>query len=157
MRGKPLSLPVLLQHTRITPADAGKTYTPAFVVNQTQDHPRGCGENLSHIQSQFQNIGSPPRMRGKRIKLNKTDKYHRITPADAGKTAVLSRLYGERGGSPPRMRGKHGLASAPTAVTGITPADAGKTFDRVPPVRARWDHPRGCGENRLDIISSGQR
>ena len=30
----------------------------------------------------------------------------------------------------------------------ITPADAGKTVTRSLPACFRWDHPRGCGENR---------
>ena len=66
MRGK---LPYrFLGHVgkRITPADAGKTTNGAKVVQDGQDHPRGCGENIA---ATFTQSGR-----------------HRITPADAGKT-----------------------------------------------------------------------
>ena len=73
----------------------------------------------------------------------------RITPAHAGKTAILERresagedhprACGENGvqnwateletGSPPRMRGKHTTFSANGKKPRITPAHAGKTLD----------------------------
>ena len=90
-------------------------------------------------------------MRGKRILGIGNAKNGRITPADAGKTAlrqsrtVLLRDHprgcGENWhigyiirrfqGSPPRMRGKRTQALPLPCVTGITPADAGKTSNRT--------------------------
>ena len=47
------------------------------------------------------------------------------------------------------MRGKLNLAHSKSGDTGITPADAGKTCRFGVFCRARWDHPRGCGENNF--------
>ena len=70
----------------ITPADAGKTFRSKFSPREIQDHPRGCGENQSSPNPFHNNIGSPPRMRGKRKNYRNSRKRYRITPADAGKT-----------------------------------------------------------------------
>ena len=91
-----------------------------------EDHPRGCGENDIYVGCKIVNIGSPPRMRGKRKSLFANSHGSRITPADAGKThdILLSispakdhpRRCGENLsaifraapdlGSPPQVRGK---------------------------------------------------
>ena len=47
MRGKPDSDHRPWKGTGITPADAGKTDRHLIGVNQSQDHPRGCGENFA--------------------------------------------------------------------------------------------------------------
>ena len=112
--------------------------------------------------------GSPPRMRGKRSTADLLLGWVGITPADAGKTCLLISLNasakdhprgcGENrlsifrsryiGGSPPRMRGKQTYMGYSFFNDRITPADAGKTRNRSRRCRSRWDHPRGCGENR---------
>ena len=51
MRGKLTIFTTLNISAGITPAHAGKTYTRSFVVNQTQDHPRACGENIDGINT----------------------------------------------------------------------------------------------------------
>ena len=71
---------------RITPADAGKTACIVSPPYSTEDHPRGCGENLNLILIETNGAGSPPRMRGKHSSPRKSGALHRITPADAGKT-----------------------------------------------------------------------
>ena len=70
----------------ITPADAGKTVSAANAVQPAWDHPRGCGENGYVPDRRQRRIGSPPRMRGKRIGAMSATVTNRITPADAGKT-----------------------------------------------------------------------
>ena len=132
---------------RITPADAGKTALQGSELPSPQDHPRGCGENLFAAVSVSEQAGSPPRMRGKPFLQCKVFLQYRITPADAGKTALptgrsLWRRDHPRGcgenlqnlptlistvGSPPRMRGKRGLDRRRDPSGRITPADAGKT------------------------------
>ena len=73
---------------RITPACAGKT-CPAFsCVNLFGDHPRVCGENGKAEKNQSPQIGSPPRVRGKRKRYRCFNRYGGITPACAGKTAL---------------------------------------------------------------------
>ena len=89
MRGKPpegyRGKPVI----GITPADAGKTPVPRGVYNNREDHPRGCGENAKSEQRQASVVGSPPRMRGKRLRACPTAAQDGITPAYAGKTAMF--------------------------------------------------------------------
>ena len=106
-------------------------------------------------------------MRGKHRSFLSVLALSRITPADAGKTALLfaggiinedhPRGCGENPiayhngnpyeGSPPRMRGKQSYADARDISTRITPADAGKTKLLPAFPLCNWDHPRGCGEN----------
>ncbi len=71
---------------RITPADAGKTMSSSSAAAKRWDHPRGCGENAACIGWYFVVSGSPPRMRGKQVRLDDIFEKIRITPADAGKT-----------------------------------------------------------------------
>ena len=147
MRGKLILIPCVQPRGRITPADAGKTrgYRPRR--RPRQDHPRGCGENKHRKFAHVEQIGSPPRMRGKRTSQVCPSEMRRITPADAGKTAKIApfnapnvdhpRGCGENfsmgssttasGGSPPRMRGKQRLTLLCEYCIRITPADAGKT------------------------------
>ena len=70
----------------ITPADAGKTMSSSSAAAKRWDHPRGCGENAACIGWYFVVSGSPPRMRGKQVRLDDIFEKIRITPADAGKT-----------------------------------------------------------------------
>ena len=65
MRGKLDSVQIRKFAHGITPADAGKT--SIFTVRQadTEDHPRGCGENVQTSLFRPARRGSPPRMRGK--------------------------------------------------------------------------------------------
>ena len=91
-----------------------------------EDHPRVCGEKENVTGSVQEELGSPPRVRGKVI----SDRFLlfclRITPACAGKSAFFRpsgiyykdhpRVCGEKSnsgynidcnlGSPPRVRGK---------------------------------------------------
>ena len=86
MRGKPSATAVTADELRITPADAGKTLVSIQALFPARDHPRGCGENSIMLCFIDSNVGSPPRMRGKRKKELPDDVNIRITPADAGKT-----------------------------------------------------------------------
>ena len=113
------------------------------------------------------NIGSPPRMRGKLFVVGLYISKPRITPAHAGKTLravsgeprradhpracgenlISSSEHSPTGGSPPRMRGKLlGVAFRPHVLR-ITPAHAGKTLSLSFRLLSFADHPRACGEN----------
>ena len=150
MRGKRptrLAFPFL---RGITPADAGKTRRQVRKRTDVQDHPRGCGENLTDRKNAAERLGSPPRMRGKRLDGLASAPTAGITPADAGKTASIAVLIASRtdhprgcgenlaalgngfggGGSPPRMRGKPLFSALGGNNSRITPADAGKTLKR---------------------------
>ena len=167
MRGKRRSILYAVPKSRITPADAGKTYRCSAGYHSGKDHPRGCGENafcILHITSQ---TGSPPRMRGKQSDKPDATRRKRITPADAGKTDAADRQHHHRAdhprgcgenllptpsaslytGSPPQVRGKQRHGCIEGATRRITPAGAGKTRRRSCAGRREEDHPRRCGEN----------
>ena len=92
MRGKRFQAEKQSQGSRITPADAGKTFRRELQKNPCEDHPRGCGENPYVAGIVTCEAGSPPRMRGKRKKVQKYLHRLRITPADAGKTQCYACL-----------------------------------------------------------------
>ena len=71
---------------RITPAHAGKTPHSLLSAHAMRDHPRACGENGRRGQYLRGQIGSPPRMRGKRRSSGASHSGAGITPAHAGKT-----------------------------------------------------------------------
>ena len=54
-------------------------------------------------------------------------------------------------GSPPHMRGKDGCVRDAVDSRGITPAYAGKRTPCRNTSLRYWDHPRVCGENKLNI------
>ena len=75
-------------------------------------------------------------MRGKRPYFEPAWGDSRITPADAGKTALEIDTTALR-------------ADHPRLCLRITPADAGKTCLHFVHLGSKEDHPRGCGENCL--------
>ena len=106
-----------------------------------------CGEKPGKNNGDLEQLGSPPRMRGK-IYGKPAGKCRRgITPAYAGKSALRQRLpvagedhprvCGEKSipassmdtfhGSPPRMRGKARVCHLSRGWVRITPAYAGKS------------------------------
>ena len=91
MRGKRLQLLHQLLVFRITPAHAGKTQKTFSFSTRRADHPRACGENPESGIPKLSNVGSPPRMRGKRDPALEGFSLRRITPAHAGKTTAMSR------------------------------------------------------------------
>ena len=133
--------------TRITPADAGNSRFMRNYYLQSQDHPRGCGEQFLYKTELVRINGSPPRMRGTASKHSECHGFAGITPADAGnrhkmrqskkRTQDHPRGCGEQKritclliicrGSPPRMRGT-GLEPVDWIMDWrITPADAGNS------------------------------
>ena len=132
---------------RITPAGAGKTFSPAVNYRNKKDHPRRCGENRQAATTSGGINGSPPQVRGKLIPYILFETYCRITPAGAGKTYYrrmvqlrlqdhprrcgendsLKKHIAEIAGSPPQVRGKPSLLTYPRSRRRITPAGAGKT------------------------------
>ena len=86
MRGKGLADETREYRTRITPAYAGKRYSPAKYPAFSRDHPRLCGEKSRYRVTLWITAGSPPPMRGKAEHFSQHTNLKRITPAYAGKS-----------------------------------------------------------------------
>ena len=86
MRGKRVCAGIRCRASGITPAHAGKTPSAPSHPPPGGDHPRACGENPGLTLAVCELLGSPPRMRGKRISISKMIAQGGITPAHAGKT-----------------------------------------------------------------------
>ena len=133
--------------TGITPACAGKSCPPQAPTFTRQDHPRLCGEKSGQGAKKKQQVGSPPRMRGKGTGGDDGTGHHGITPAYAEKRCSARtptfrtwdhpRVCGEKNpvfpglllhlGAPPRVRGKACDTDTVGEAAGITPACAGKS------------------------------
>ena len=76
----------------ITPAYAGKSFWLLVVGENTQDHPRLCGEKIKVFVLEVNAVGSPPPMRGKVVIIRAGYGRERITPAYAGKSLACYHL-----------------------------------------------------------------
>ena len=81
--GRVLAHSVIL---RITPACAGKRLRRHSWPQESEDHPRVCGEKGAKDITDCSGLGSPPRVRGKDVKPGVSRPIYRITPACAGKS-----------------------------------------------------------------------
>ena len=90
----------------ITPACAGKTRTDERALRDLRDHPRVCGKNKGISQLELAKMGSPPRVREKRVQCKADFQRYRITPACAGKT-VTDYPTNSLNGDHPRVCGKN--------------------------------------------------
>ena len=152
----------------ITPAWAGKSLFDMVINSLLEDHPRVGGEKFQKPIDMLQDMGSPPRGRGKVLEFALVFRWCRITPAWAGKREIVRsenstawdhpRVGGEKllsaagagpcPGSPPRGRGKVWNGAAAGAIGGITPAWAGKSLTKREGYEPVGDHPRVGGEKR---------
>ena len=128
MRGKEGQEQVSGRAIGITPAYAGKRKRFTSWATRRRDHPRVCGEKIYTIFSRPSCLGSPPRMRGKAPSLRDRRHWHRITPAYAGKSCVLSGRAKVEWDHPRVCGEKHLCVQNSIAVRGITPAYAGKSI-----------------------------
>ena len=77
----------------ITPAYAGKRFSCKSGEKQVGDHPRVCGEKFSPAVAIQFSKGSPPRMRGKVVTVDRNQIALGITPAYAGKSPSTCPLF----------------------------------------------------------------
>ena len=176
-RGKGGLLTAGLHNLGITPAWAGKSTRFAALAAFSWDHPRMGGEKFEQLFDSLLVPGSPPHGRGKGRIFPRGVGAQGITPAWAGKSPLVTRLYalaedhprmgGEKmkswandiqlEGSPPHGRGKAAASSRPSRYPRITPAWAGKSC------MSRWsrgpggDHPRMGGEKFAAAAAVAQR
>ena len=125
-----------------------------------------CGEQRPEARPVTMPTGSLPRVRGTAPCSAPRSQSHRITPACAGNSQIVSlyigllkdrpRVCGEQVcpsgpcgpmmGSPPRVRGTDTPLIDATWEQGITPACAGNRRFLLPRCKVSQDHPRVCGE-----------
>ena len=171
MRGKEVGVSGDGLQLGITPAYAGKSSPGLSDMHANGDHPRMCGEKARTLIVEDEPQGSPPHVRGKAPQGSGSSRARGITPACAGKSAILCfsllplrdhpRMCGEKymgvptkvekPGSPPHVRGKGAPTAFATVPTGITPACAGKRHNRSYQQGLERDHPRMCGEKPKKI------
>ena len=153
----------------IIPACAGNT--PCCCPNSWRngDHPRMCGEHTATTRIVAEVSGSSPHVRGTPPRLFCHRRSSGIIPACAGNTKrrqswfssrrdhprmcgehvskdVLDRL---KAGSSPHVRGTLRPCSVPARIGGIIPACAGNTREAGCKTPVFRDHPRMCGEHRV--------
>ena len=88
MRGKVGWLTTAAGKFGITPAYAGKREYSYDITSFYKDHPRLCGEKISHALLMMLDRGSPPPMRGKVCSSHCFILVCGITPAYAGKSTM---------------------------------------------------------------------
>ena len=93
MRGKGGKDSTVVADMGITPAHAGKSHATIAAPISKEDHPRTCGEKTDLVDQPYNDLGSPPHMRGKVVKITVYLKNLRITPAHAGKSFQLPLPY----------------------------------------------------------------
>ena len=167
MRGTPVISSTNTLTMRIIPAYAGNTCRHHQKHQHVWDHPRVCGEHLSHSKSQTAFSGSSPRMRGTPGVRPARKPAIRIIPAYAGNTQTdhqwsarnrdhprvcgehhcRSSKYFSAAGSSPRMRGTLIWVRPNPSPVGIIPAYAGNTDSGKGCYHRCTDHPRVCGEH----------
>ena len=89
-RGKEMLWEYKDQTTGITPAWAGKSQLLVPALAAEWDHPRVGGEKLGGNEDEIQDVGSPPRGRGKGLTASASWTSTGITPAWAGKRGALA-------------------------------------------------------------------
>ena len=177
MRGKVVAVCLTCLLVGITPAHAGKSRPQCPSTLRSRDHPRACGEKMICWVLLSTLLGSPPRMRGKARRCRGKTPRGGITPAHAGKSFRLRacaffsgdhpracgekvlhhNLVGGNWGSPPRMRGKDSDKWTGNREDGITPAHAGKSMYSLCEYCTAWDHPRACGEKRMELLEDAAK
>ena len=161
---------------RLIPAWAGKTREFTDSPGVWGAHPRVGGENRNYPNYRPRSLGSSPRGRGKRRRLNGCPANRGLIPAWSGKTvgrrARFPRLWahprvgGENlcehlqitsgAGSSPRGRGKPARAHSSVPSAGLIPAWAGKTHRCSDGDWTGRAHPRVGGENAGAVPTCGR-
>ena len=155
--------------TGIIPACAGNTLIGRGALPRSGDHPRMCGEHPGGHEVEWDRSGSSPRVRGTPGRGGHNPNRVGIIPACAGNTARgpcttrpcrdHPRVCGEHEksqpvfmvslGSSPRVRGTRPRGGHGLRALGIIPACAGNTRYGSRGYQRTRDHPRVCGEHRL--------
>ncbi len=150
------------------PAGAGSSQSDSSSLFTLRDHPRGCGEQMTSKGDDVQVWGPSPRVRGAVPLALVAPRGRGTIPAGAGSSRRLGGRSPRSGDHPrgcgeqisrarpspttlgpsPRVRGAGQRRPAFLPAAGTIPAGAGSRYRGPGPRPRRWDHPRGCGEQR---------
>ena len=106
MRGKPRSVWPMVTTGGNIPAYAGKTPEYAVIRKMYSEHPRVCGENLTAGHGFQIQVGTSPRMRGKRVPCMCQQPDLKEHPRVCGENGSKASIRDFIRGTSPRMRGK---------------------------------------------------
>ena len=135
-----------IDYTRIIPALAGNTHTPAPQERRRPDHPRSRGEYLTAAENAMSAAGSSPLSRGIRELLKPRWRGTMDHPRSRGEYFCLALVIHSVRGSSPLSRGIQMPVDRLEMVGRIIPALAGNTPGPGCDPAARTDHPRSRGE-----------
>ena len=125
-RGKERRKENELSRVGITPACAGKSLWWNGAISMNRDHPRLRGEKKAGFLKGSRKWGSPPLARGKEAHSELRSVFPRITPACAGKSLPLLKIF-VRYRDHPRLRGeKLPLSEIKSCQKGSPPLARGK-------------------------------
>ena len=110
------------------------------------------GEYSVHTDTRNRGLGSPPLARGILCYPFLFSRANQDHPRLRGEYIMVERPPGVDWGSPPLARGIRRGDEIVADYTGITPACAGNTFQCIPEIRHRKDHPRLRGEYLSKIM-----
>ena len=152
-RGKDFTEESEVQGNGITPAWAGKSAFAKDDKQKRRDHPRVGGEKRCSWGDSTREQGSPPRGRGKVHSICLELRQHGITPAWAGKSPLVTRLYA-LAEDHPRVGGEK-LSSilSSSSTVGSPPRGRGKEAGCGPQKLPAMDHPRVGGEKNSRLMS----
>ena len=105
-----------------------------------------CGEKSLESIRLKDDLGSPPRVRGKGPAIHTTSVVEVDHPRVCGEKTSSRPPPPKVPGSPPRVRGKDPLFANLGEMPRITPACAGKSQAQLDGFGFTMDHPRVCGE-----------
>ncbi len=150
VRGKVQTEFQIAPEVRITPACAGRSDCGGYQMWRRQDHPRGCGEKQTGVDSTGDGAGSPPRVRGEDDVYRASRPHSRITPAGAGRRRFKARSNPRREDHPRGCGEKQNPVCFMMKPRGSPPRVRGEVICAVAVYQSNMDHPRGCGEKEAE-------
>ena len=171
MRGRRVVAEKGVARVGLIPAGAGQTFSSSHQSASCGAHPRGCGADVDVVGFGESDLGSSPRVRGRRMGSRQRRNEGGLIPAGAGQTACLdnstrsSRAH-PRGcgadirlcdgtyqdpGSSPRVRGRLGHHPFKVERRGLIPAGAGQTKQPTSCLSGCRAHPSGCGADGIGL------
>ena len=127
VRGRPS--PPLFGRVRpgLIPAGAGQTFSVYPLPAGTRAHPRGCGADALRVVHGEAELGSSPRVRGRRRARPLQPGVGWAHPRGCGADLTAVSGASAQQGSSPRVRGRRFVVGGEVTRPGLIPAGAGQT------------------------------